>query len=47
MCEITYDNLTICIGFLDDLCTRRTAKKREKGNANSTRWELRGEQKIS
>jgi hypothetical protein len=24
MCEITYDNLTICIGLLEDLCVRRT-----------------------
>lgn len=35
MCELTYDNLTICIEFHEDLCECRTAAAEERKQVSS------------
>lgn len=34
MCEITYDNLTICIGFHEDLCVHVEQQQPKKCEAD-------------
>lgn len=46
MCKITYDNLTICIGFHEDLCVHVEQQQPKKSEADSLSGELRRRKKF-